>query len=176
TAIRDLPGDLREQPALFGAREPRANPLHGLTHISIMLYIAIVRYALSITLFILAGATAYEVLVALEVISLGSLPGEGPPGEQTIALIAVLAILVTAGLALVAALGARFYTFDPYYLPTLRRFSDDGMLPPVLVYGVLALAVGAALLTRANRRVGAALSVPVILACALFAQVLVGGH
>ena len=159
-----------------------------------MLYIAIVRYALSITLFILAGATAYEVLVALEVISLGSLPGEGPPGEQTIALIAVLAILVTAGLALVAALGARvpllallppaaaaflfarFYTFDPYYLPTLRRFSDDGMLPPVLVYGVLALAVGAALLTRANRRVGAALSVPVILACALFAEVLVGGH
>jgi hypothetical protein len=152
------------------------------------------RLVALVTLGFLAFATTYEALVAFEVIELGSLPGEGPPGEQTIALIAVLTMLVAAGVALLAAFGARvpflallppaaaaffvarFYTFDPYYLPTLRRFSDDGMLPPVLVYGTLALAVGVALLTRANQRVGAALSVPVILACALFAQVVVGGH
>jgi hypothetical protein len=47
-AIRDLPGDLREQPALLGTGQPRTNSLHGLTHISIMLYIAIVRYKCSI--------------------------------------------------------------------------------------------------------------------------------
>jgi hypothetical protein len=152
------------------------------------------RLVALVTLGFLAFATTYEALVASGVIELGSLPGEGPPGEQTIALIAVLTMLVAAGVALFAAFGARvpllallppaaaaflvarFYTFDPYYLPTLRRFSDDGMLPPVLVYGTLALAVGVALLTRANQRVGAALSVPVILACALFAQVVVGGH
>ena len=152
------------------------------------------RLVALVTLGVLFTATAYEALVAFGVIELGSQPGDGPPGEQTVALIAVCAMLVAAGLAVVAALGARvpfvallppaaaaflvarFYTFDPYFLPTLRRFSDDGMLPPALVYGMVALAVGAALLTRVNRRVGAAVSVPVILACALFAQVVVGGH
>jgi hypothetical protein len=152
------------------------------------------RIAVVATLGVLVLATVYETLVAFGVIELGSLPGEGPPGELTIALIAVLTMLMAAGLALVAALGARvpfvyllapaaaaflvarFYTFDPYYLPTLRRFSDDGMLSPELVFAVVALAVGAAVLTRANQRVGAALSVPIILACALFAQVVVGGH
>jgi hypothetical protein len=152
------------------------------------------RMVVVATLVVLVLATGYEALVAFGVIGLGSLPGEGPPGELTIALIAVLTMLVAAGLALVAALGARvpflyllppaaaaflvarFYTFDPYYLPTLRRYSDDGMLPPQLVYAVVALAAVAALLTLVHRRAGAALSVPVILACALFAQVLVGGH
>jgi hypothetical protein len=152
------------------------------------------RIVVVATLGVLVLATGYEALVAFGVIELGSLPGEGPPGELTIALIAVLTMLVAAGLALIAALGARvpflyllppaaaaflvarFSTFDPYYLPTLRRYSDDGMLPPELVYAVVALAVGAALLTLFHRRAGAALSVPVILACAFFAQVLVGGH
>ena len=152
------------------------------------------RLVVFVTLTLLVFVTTYEALVALGVIELGSQPGDGPAGEQTVALIAILAMLVGAGLALIAAFGApvpfigllapaaaafliaRFYTFDPYYLPDLRRFSEDGMLPPALVYGVLALAVGAALLTLANRRLGAALSVPVILACALFAQVVIGGH
>jgi hypothetical protein len=143
---------------------------------------------------VLGLATVYEALVAFGVIELGSLPGEGPPGERLVALVAVLAMLVAAGLALVAALEApvrllallppaaaaflvaRFYTFDPYYLPTLRRYSDDGMLPPQLVYAVVALAVGAALLTLVHRRAAAALSALAILACAFFAQVLVGGH
>lgn len=153
-----------------------------------------IRLAVVLALGVLLGATLYETLVALEVIELGSEPGDGPAGEQAIALVAVLTMLVAAGLALFAALGAhvpvpallppaaaaflvaRFYTFDPYYLPDLRRFADGGMLPPVLVWCVVAAAVGAALLTLVHRRAGAALSVPVILACALFAQVLVGGH
>ena len=49
-AIGDLPGDLREQPPLLGAGQPRTKSLHGLTHISIMLYIAIVRYRRSIAI------------------------------------------------------------------------------------------------------------------------------
>jgi hypothetical protein len=64
-AIRDLPGDLREQPAFLGPGEPRTNSLHGLTHISIMLYIAIVRYNRSI-----AGAAAYVVLQILWIVSI----------------------------------------------------------------------------------------------------------
>jgi hypothetical protein len=146
------------------------------------------------TLGVLVAATMYEALVALKVIELGSEPGAGAPGEQAVALIAVLAMLVAAGLAAFAAFGARvpllallppaaaaflvsrFYTFDPYYLPTLRRYSEDGMLPPELVFGVVALALAAAALTPVHRRAAAALSAFAILACAFFAQVLVGGH
>ena len=153
-----------------------------------------VRLIVFVTLGLLISATTYEALVALGVIDLGSLPGDGPPGERMIALIAVLTMLVAAGLALFAALGARvplvailapaaaaflvarFYSFDPYYLPTLHRFSEDGMLPPVLVFCVVALAVGAAVLTLVRRRAGAALSVFAIVACAFFSLVVVGGH
>jgi hypothetical protein len=152
------------------------------------------RLVVLATLGVLIVATTYEALVAFGVIELGSVPGEGAPGEGVVVLIAVLTMLVAAGLALFAGLGARvpllpllplapaaflvarFYTFDPYYLPTLRRFSEDGMLSPVLVFCVVAFAVGAALLTRANQRVGAALSAFAIFACAFFALVLVGGH
>jgi hypothetical protein len=153
-----------------------------------------IRIAVIAALVVLVFATTYEALVAFGVIELGALPGEGPPGEQFIALIAVLTMLVAAGLALFAALGARvpflvllpptaaaflvarFYTFDPYFLPALRRYSDQGMLPPELVYGIAALALGAAVLTLVHRRAGAALSVFAILACAFFAQVVPGGH
>ena len=152
------------------------------------------RVVVFVTLGLLVLATGYEALVAFGVIELGSLPGEGPPGELRIALLAVLTMLVAAGLAFFAALGARipllallppvsaaflvarFYTFDPYYLPTLRRYSEDGTLPPELVFVVVALALVAAVLTFVQRRAGAALSVLAILACAFFAQVLVGGH
>jgi len=152
------------------------------------------RLAVLVTLGVLASATAYEALIALGVIELGSGPGKGAPGEQAVALVAVLTMLVAAGLALVAARGARvpfvallpaaaaaflvarFYSFDPYFAPALRRYSEDGMLPPELVFGVVALAVAAAALTLVHRRAAAALSAFAILACAFFAQVLVGGH
>jgi hypothetical protein len=142
---------------------------------------------------VLAAATAYEALVALGVIGLGSEPGEGPQGEGTILLIAVGAMLVEAGLAVLAAAGlrlpyvglfapaaaavlvARFYTFDPYYLPTLRRMSDGGLLSPVLVYGLVAFALAAGFLAH-SRRGWVALSAPVILACAFFALIAAGGH
>jgi hypothetical protein len=48
--VGDLAGDLGEEPALLGSGEASANSLHGLTHISIMLYIAIVRYNRSIAI------------------------------------------------------------------------------------------------------------------------------
>ena len=152
------------------------------------------RLAVFVTLGVLVCATAYETLVAIGLVELGSAPGEGPPGEGTVALVAVLSMLVAAGLALFAARGARvsfvallppaaaaflvarFYGFDPYFAPELRRYSEDGMLPPELVFGVVALALAAAALTPIHRRAGAALSVFAILTCALFAQVLVGGH
>ena len=150
-------------------------------------------WALVPVLGVLVAASAYEALVALGVIDLGSEPGEGPQGEGTILLVAVCAMLVATGLAVLVAAGlrlpyvgllapaaavflvARFYTFDPYYLPTLRRMSDGGLLSPVLVYGLVAFALAAGLLAH-SRRAWAALSAPVILACALLSLTADAGH
>jgi hypothetical protein len=143
---------------------------------------------------ILAG-TLYEALVALGVIHLGGEPGEGPVGAGAVLAAALLAMLVGA-IAVVwpsaavtraqlvallapaagAFLVARFNTYDDYYLPTLRRASDQGLLSPELVYGLAALAVGAGLLTRVRPRAGLLLSAPVMLACAFFTWIAHAGH
>ncbi|MEO8289645.1 MAG: hypothetical protein ABI649_01455 [Gaiellaceae bacterium] len=133
----------------------------------------------------------YEALVALRVIDLGSLPGEGPPGEGivlSLALLAMLAGVVLAGFgrpasfiellapAAAAFLVARFLTFDPYYAPALRRMSDGGLVSPLLVVALVILALTVAVLTRTWPRAGLLLTVPVILACALTALAVAVGH
>lgn len=64
--VGDLAGDLGEEPALLGSGETSANSLHGLTHISIMLYIAIVRYALSIAAYISVVVLVMAITAASE--------------------------------------------------------------------------------------------------------------
>jgi len=81
--IRDLPGDLREQPAFLGAGEPGTNSLHGLTHISIMLYIAVVRYVFSIAVYIAVVA----VFMAWAAVS--DADGEVIPGLMLFLLVAI---------------------------------------------------------------------------------------
>ena len=92
--IRDLPGDLREQPALLGAGEPRTNPLHGLTHISIMLYIAVVRYERSI-----AVAAYYALMLVWLFWVVDRQVFFGEPVRDTLAAASVLVVQVLAGLA-----------------------------------------------------------------------------
>jgi hypothetical protein len=152
-----------------------------------------VRYRLSIAivLFVLVGATIYEALVALGVIDLGALPGEGPPGEGLARLLALVAVLVGAAIVVAAPLAApgaflapaagafllaRFYTFDPYYLPTLRRMSDQGLLSPLLVYSVVAVAIAVALVSGRWPGVGRYLGPPIALAASLLAFAAGGGH
>ena len=144
---------------------------------------------------VLSGATAYEVLVALGVIGLGTVPGAGPPGGEIALVLAMLALVVGAFTVLwiarssqrtrlaeflapaaAAFLVARFYTFDDYYLPTLRRASDEGLLAPELVWGTAAVALVAGVLVRVRSRIGLALTAPVMLACGLCAWVAYGGH
>jgi hypothetical protein len=149
------------------------------------------EHAAVVVLAILAAATAYEALIALEVIGLGAKPGDGAPWEAFIRLTALVAMLIGAALIVadpISRLGmfvplgaaafmlARFYTFDPYYLSTLRRFSDDGLVPPALVFLVLVLALVAAMLIRAKPRAGGLLGVMAVLACAFLAIVMAGGH
>ena len=139
-------------------------------------------------LMLLLGATAYELLVALGVIDLGSQPGEGPAGAGVVGIFAAIALVASAGLSAALAradrapalsallapaagvfLVAHFYTYDPYYLPTLIRYAEREFVPPILVFALAAAALAGGLVTLRRRRIGLALSVPTILMCALAA-------
>ena len=130
----------------------------------------------------------YEILVALGVIELGSLPGEGPAGAGVVRALAAVGLLTAALLSAALAradgapalsallapaagafLVAHFYTYDPYYLPTLIRYAERDFVPPILVFALAAAALAAGLVTLRRRRIGLALSVPTILMCALAA-------
>ncbi len=153
------------------------------------------RLATPAILAVLAAGAAYEAAVALGWISLGTQPGEGPPIEGLVLFAAVIAMFVGAlvsfalstdgrcstfvalfGAAAGAFVVARFHGFDPYYLPTLRRYSDAGIFSPALVYTVASLGLLASLLCFARPRVGLVLSGAVLLVC-LFTSMFLGiGH
>jgi hypothetical protein len=71
----------------------------------------------------------------------------------TAALVALIAGAVALGvrvhsrvaplvpLAAVAFVVARFYSFDPYYAPELRRMSDGGLVAPGLIYVLIVATV-----------------------------------
>lgn len=141
------------------------------------------------------GATVYELLVALRVIELGTLPGEGPPGASVAGWVAALALLGAAVLCVVLAITRNapalaallapaagafllsyFHTFDPYYLPPRIRYSERDFVPPEFVYVLVAAAVAVGLLTLLRRRPGLVLSAPTILACGLAAGWASIGH
>ena len=142
---------------------------------------------------VLFAAAAYEVAVALEWISLGSSPGDDAPGQAVVTIAAFLALGVGMGLGIVGAsqrgrasrwpaflipvaavayLIGHYYAFDSYYLPTLRRFSDNGSIAARWVYGLAGLALVIAGLVAVTPRVGLALLPFVLLLCGLF---VVGG-
>ena len=146
------------------------------------------RLSIPVVLAALSTAAVYELLVAVGVIKLGSLPGEGPPGAGIVGWLAagtlMAAALLCAALArtprapapaalLAPAAGAfllaYFHTFDPYYLPALIRYSERDFVPPGLVYALVAAALAVGLVTLLRRRAGLVLSVPTVLACALAA-------
>jgi hypothetical protein len=154
------------------------------------------RTAVLVVLAAFAAATVYEVLVAVNVIHLGELPGEGPPGDELVGLIAAATVAASTVLALIlvrrgaegtplaAALSpaaavfmvAHFYTYDPYYLPTLLRHSDRDFVPSLVVYLLAALSVGVGLVTLVKRAAGLVLTVPAVLLCGLTAWFSGVGH
>jgi hypothetical protein len=128
---------------------------------------------------VLAAATAYEASVAWGWIHLGDEPGQKPPLDTLVVSAAfaayIVAIVVAAtvasrAVAVLAIVGAalvlaRFYTYDPYYLPTHRRMSDGGLFP---ASWVAALCVGTALAAGATLyapRGGRALTAAALIAC-----------
>jgi hypothetical protein len=71
---------------------------------------------------------------------------------------------------------ARFYSYDPYYAPTLRRMSDGGSLPGWWIIAVVALAVGGALATTCLPRLALAAAGAAALLCAATAFLAGLGH
>jgi hypothetical protein len=148
----------------------------------------------SILAVLVAGA-AYETAVALGWISLGTQPGDGPPLEGFVLVAALIAMPVGALVSLalsdggrsstfVALFGAaaggfvvaRFHGFDPYYLPTLRRYSDAGTFSPAWVYTVAGLGLLASFLCFVRPRAGFVLSGAVLPVCAFTSIFLGTGH
>jgi hypothetical protein len=138
---------------------------------------------------VLAAAACYEAAVALGLLDVGPLPGQGPPGEEAVLLPALAALLVGTGLVIVASarplawllapaaaalVVARFFSFDPYYAPVLRRMSDGGAVSPAWVAFLAAAALTAGGLLRIGlRRSGAFLSAAILVLS--FATVLFEG-
>jgi hypothetical protein len=146
------------------------------------------RLSILLVLAALLAATVYELLVAARVIELGSLPGEGSPGAGLAGWLAAIGLMSAAFLCAVLARSVRapalaallapaagafllayFHAFDPYYLPSLIRYSERHFVPPVLVYALAGATLAVGVVTLLRRRPGLLLSVPAILLCGLAA-------
>ena len=112
-------------------------------------------------LIVLIGATVYQLAFALSLLSFGTLPGKGPAGSDLAVIAALMAMVEGAAVSLVfssplrlvrgleAALApaaatfvtARFYTFDPYYFPALRRISENGVVPAAWIFALFTAAL-----------------------------------
>jgi hypothetical protein len=140
----------------------------------------------------LVAAAAYELALALGAGSVGPEPGDGVAGVTVVHVIALLAMVAAAVLAAsfsvrpwraaallapaaAAFLVAFYFTYDPYYAPLLRRYSE-GNVAGAWIAGVAAVALAVGVLTRLRPRIGAALTSAVVFVL-LVTTVLAGdGH
>ena len=139
----------------------------------------------------LFSAAAYELALALGAGSLGPEPGQGVGGSGPVKVVALLAMLAAALLAPVAGvrawpaalfapaaaayLVAFYFTYDPYFAPALRRYSEGNVGGRWIVVVVL-IAFANGLLTWLRPRIGRATTSVVVLVV-LVTTVLAGdGH
>jgi hypothetical protein len=149
--------------------------------------------ALSVPAVLLAAAV-YELALALGLVGsyAGLAPGQGIEGEDTVAAVASLTMLVGAVIASVHAIRprwpwalaifapaaaafmtTRFYTYDPYYLPTLRRYSDGGAVPAAWILSMLAVSLVVGVSSHLQPRAGSkatAFMLPLVLLTSVFAS------
>jgi hypothetical protein len=57
---------------------------------------------------------------------------------------------------------ARFYTYDDYYMPHLRRYSDNGTVQPAWMFVLTAGAIAAGVLAWRVPRIGAVVTAVVL--------------
>jgi hypothetical protein len=82
-------------------------------------------------------------------------------------------LVVLAGAAVVVA---RFYSFDSYYAPTLRRMSEGGLVAGTWIVVLVVAAVAVALISRFRPRVGMRAGALLLILCGLTALVEGAGH
>lgn len=78
--------------------------------------------------------------------------------------------------AAVAFVAARFYTFDSYYLPTLRRISDGGMVAGRWIVALVVMALIASALSKLRPRLGVFVTSIVLVLGAYTAMIEGTGH
>jgi hypothetical protein len=132
----------------------------------------------------LLGAAVYELALAIG----------GRTDNRTIAFVAMLAMLLGAGLSLLSIrlagpvwpavvlapiaavfVVARFYAYDPYYSGTLRRYADDGAMPLAWVWLVAAAGLVVGVVAALAPRIGA-VATAVVLVLLAGTTALMGTH
>jgi len=160
----------------------------------------VARRILLVSIAVVAAGAAYELLVALGVIGLGPQPGDAPAGATAIVPLTLLALLLVGGLLLAAAMAgrrwngwgrlavpaagaaasaflvARFYSYDPYYAPYLRRMSEGGVVAGRFIAVLVAATLVSGLLVRRWPRAASAGTAVGVWAIALTAAVAGLGH
>lgn len=151
----------------------------------------------ALALVLLAVGAVYEACVALEIISLGAVPGAGPTGEAAVTIAAVAGLLLAGGASVVNAarhetrsfwafqlvgpaaaafVVARFYAFDPYYAPGLRRASEGGLVSTPWIVFIVGVSLAVAALAGVRPRTGSAATFVVLVLCFFTALVVRLGH
>jgi hypothetical protein len=143
---------------------------------------------------VLFATAVYSLVFALGPDGIGPAPGDGPPGDSVAGAAWFLGSLVGVALAVVSAMraglgpvfllapasaarvAAAFYTYDPYYAPTLRRYSDGGAATPHWIFTLLGIGVAAGVATRLSRRLGALLTPPALLLLLVAGALAADGH
>jgi hypothetical protein len=143
---------------------------------------------------LLAGA-AYEVALLLWGSYGGLDAGQPPAGERVVDMAGALAMIASFFLAGVVAIRprltraiamfapaaaalliARYFTYDPYYFPTLRSYSDGGILPLWWMLLIVCTSILVGIATRIRPRPGS-WSTFLIMPLDLFTLVYMGaGH
>lgn len=114
----------------------------------------------------LLGALALVILALV----LASVFVEGDPAPRVAA---VVPFVLPAAASLLAA---RLFSYDPYYLPTLRRLADHGVVPSGWTYALLSAAAVIEGLMLVRRRLGVLLASPVLLVIAAAILAAASGH
>ena len=145
---------------------------------------------------VLLAAAAWELAVAAKVVHFGRDSGQGAPGEGIavgfglVALLAAMAISFVAilrgrqlkrayallPLAAAAFVTARYYSFDPYYAPARRRFSDGGLVAGSWMFALDAALVASAVLIAVRPRRWVGILPVLLLLCAGTVVVQGAGH
>jgi hypothetical protein len=131
-------------------------------------------WALAVSALLLVAGATYQATVALGFLAMGKGPGGEPAGSEIVALTVLLAFVIgiiasvscafrrdtewksVAPLiapASAAFVVADFYTFDSYFLPTLRRFSEDGVVAGRWIVALVVIALVASALSKLRPRI-----------------------